>query len=26
MDRQVFDPFDAEQIKLAQKKCLALLR
>jgi tRNA dimethylallyltransferase len=25
MDRQVFDPFDAEQIKLAQKKCLALL-
>jgi len=26
MDRQVFDPFDAEQMKLAQKKCLALLR
>ena len=26
MDRQVFDPFNAEQIKLAQKKCLALLR
>ena len=26
MDRQVFDPFDAEQMKLAQQQCLALLR
>jgi tRNA dimethylallyltransferase len=25
MDRQVFDPFDSEQMKLAQKKCLAVL-
>jgi tRNA dimethylallyltransferase len=26
MNRQVFDPFDSEQMELAQKKCLALLR